>query len=86
MNRPGLSRATMSTVNRSAATTTVSPPRRFILLPEVVADAGIDGPRVRRYRLTSVGLGAGRRRAGLSGVVSAEAGMPRVLGPMDRMT
>ena len=48
-----------------------SSPRRFILLPEDRRTAGRQGPRIRRYRLTSVGLGAGRsapvRRRGYRG-------------------
>jgi hypothetical protein len=60
-------------------------PRRFILLPEVEADAGRHGPRIRRYRLTSVGLGAGVRRTGSSGVDIVKARMARDLGPLGRM-
>ncbi len=55
-------------MNGSAPNTSSSRlPRRFILLPEVEADAGRHGPRVRRYRLTSVGLGVGARRSGPGG-------------------
>jgi len=56
----------MLTMNRSAANQNVSPPRRFILLPEEAVDGSGHGPRIRRYRLTSVGQGAGRRGAGVS--------------------
>jgi hypothetical protein len=58
----------MLLMNRSAANTSVSSPRRFILLPEETVDAPHDGPRIRRYQLTSLGQGAGRRRAGISSV------------------
>jgi hypothetical protein len=58
----------MLLMNRSAANTSVSSPRRFILLPEETVDAAHDGPRIRRYQLASVGQGAGRRRAGISSV------------------
>ena len=48
-------------MNRSAANPSVSSPRRFILLPEEPADGAPHGPRIRRYRLTSVGQGAVHR-------------------------
>jgi hypothetical protein len=75
----------MLTMNRSAAHSIVSPPRRFILLPEESADASGHGPRIRRYRLTSVGQGADRRRAGPSGVDVATARIARELGRLGRM-
>ncbi|HST55343.1 MAG TPA: hypothetical protein VLJ42_05545 [Solirubrobacteraceae bacterium] len=40
-----------------------SPPRRYVLLPEESADVSSQGPRIRRYRLSSVG-----RRPGLDGI------------------
>jgi hypothetical protein len=52
----------MFPMNRSAANPKVSPPRRFILLPEEKATGASNGPRIRRYRLTSIGMGAGTRR------------------------
>jgi hypothetical protein len=72
-------------MNRSAANSIVSRPRRFILLPEDSADACSHGPRIRRYRLTSVGQGADRRRAGLRGAGIAETRIERELGRLGRM-
>ena len=59
-------------------------PRRFILLPEVEADAGRHHPRVRRYRLTSVGSGAGHPRSGRRGRDFATARTARDPGPPGR--
>jgi hypothetical protein len=56
----------MLAMNRSAANSSDSSPRRFILLPEETADGVASRPRIRRYQLTRVGRGAGRRRTGLS--------------------
>jgi hypothetical protein len=56
----------MAVMNRSAAKSSETPPRRFILLPEETADGMASRPRIRRYQLTRVGRGAGGRRAGLS--------------------
>jgi len=67
----------MPSVNRAAANTSVSSPRRFILLPEELVDAPRQGPRIRRYQLTSVGAGAERRRAGISNVDIAMARIAR---------
>jgi hypothetical protein len=75
----------MLTMNRSAANSSVSSPRRFILLPEEQVDAPQQGPRIRRYQLSSVGQGAGRRRAGLSSVDLATARIARELGRLGRM-
>jgi hypothetical protein len=66
----------MLTMNRSATKSSVSSPRRFILLPEEAVHAPHDGPRIRRYQLTSVGQG-GRRRAGFSNVDIATARIAR---------
>jgi hypothetical protein len=77
--------ANMLTMNRSAANSSVSSPRRFILLPEEQVDAPPQGPRIRRYQLSSVGQGAGRRRAGLSSVDLATARIARELGRLGRM-
>jgi hypothetical protein len=83
----GASGANMLTMNRSAANSSVSSPRRFILLPEEQVDAPIGSarPRIRRYQLSSVGQGAGRRRAGLSSVDLATARIARELGRLGRM-
>jgi hypothetical protein len=76
----------MLSMNWSAANNTPQLPRRFILLPEVEADAGRHGPRIRRYRLTSVGLGTGRQRSGHGGADIVTAGNARDLGPLGRMS
>jgi hypothetical protein len=77
----------MRCMNTSAATSSASSlPRRFILLPEVEADAGRHGPRIRRYRLTTVGLGAGRLRSGRSGADIVKARTARDLGPLGRIS
>jgi hypothetical protein len=70
-------RANMLVMNRSAANASVSSPRRFILLPEEPVDAPRNGPRIRRYQLTSMGHGAGRRRAGNSNVDNSTARIAR---------
>jgi hypothetical protein len=75
----------MAAMNRSAANSSVSSPRRFILLPEEAVDAPQHGPRVRRYQLTSVGQGAARRRAGIGNVDIATARIARDLGRLGRM-
>ncbi len=75
----------MLAMNRSANPSSVSSPRRFILLPEEQTDAQHRGPRIRRYQLTSVGTGAGHRRAGISNVDIATARMTRELGRLGRM-
>jgi hypothetical protein len=74
----------MLSMNRSATNSSVSSPRRFILLPEESVDAPKSGPRIRRYQLTSVGQG-GRRRAGFSNVDVAMARIARDLGRLGRM-
>jgi hypothetical protein len=56
-------RANIVGVNRSAADHKSSPPRRFILLPEESTDGASLGPRVRRYKLTSLGQRADLRAA-----------------------
>jgi len=75
----------MAAMNRLAANSSVSPPRRFILLPEESAGGAPDGPRIRRYKLTSVGQGAARRRAGLGGADIATAGIGREFGQLGGM-
>jgi hypothetical protein len=78
-------RANILAMDRSATHSSVSSPRRFILLPEEQVDAQYRGPRIRRYQLTSVGSGAGRRRAGISNVDIATARIARELGRLGRM-
>ncbi len=78
-------RANMHAMNRSAANSNVSSPRRFILLPEEPVNAPHHGPRIRRYQLTSVGQGAGRRRTSLSNVDIATARVAREFGRLGRM-
>lgn len=75
----------MLTMNRSAANSSNTPPRRFILLPEETADGAPNGRRIRRYKLTSVGQAAGRQRAGLSGTDVSTARIARELGRLGRM-
>jgi|CZKG01.1.fsa_nt_gi hypothetical protein len=74
--------ANMLTMNRSATNSSVSSPRRFILLPEEPAGGASHGRRIRRYKLTSVGLGAGRQRAGLNGI---DASTARIAEELDRL-
>jgi hypothetical protein len=75
--------ANILAMNRLAANSIVSPPRRFILLPEETVGGSSQGPRIRRYRLTSVGQGADRRR-GL-GADIAMARMAREFGRVGRL-
>jgi hypothetical protein len=75
----------MLAMDRLAANSSVSPPRRFILLPEESADGAPSGSRIRRYKITSVGQGAGRRSAGPGGVDIAAARIAHELGRMGRM-
>ena len=72
-------------MNRSAANSSVSPPRRFILLPEETVNGSSRAPRIRRYRLTSVGQGVDRRRGGLGGSKLATARIAPELGRLGRM-
>jgi hypothetical protein len=64
----------MLAMNRSAANSIVSSPRRFILLPEDPADGRSQGRRIRRYQLTSLGQGAGRGRSRSGAGVAAAPG------------
>jgi hypothetical protein len=75
----------MLAMNRSANPSSVSSPRRFILLPEEQVDAQHRGPRIRRYQLTSVGTVARHRRAGISNVDIVTARMTRELDRLGRM-
>jgi hypothetical protein len=70
----------MVPMNRSAANSSVSPPRRFILLPEEHASGVPHGPRIRRYKLTSVGSGANPQRTDFDNADVFAAGMARELG------
>ena len=72
----GASRAKMLAMNRPASNSSVTSPRRFLLLPEESVDGPSPGPRIRRYQLTSVG-----RRPGLNGIDIATA---RILRELDR--
>jgi hypothetical protein len=54
-------------MNRTAADSIVSSPRRFILLPEAAAEGSARPGRIRRYQLTSIGHGRGRDRLRLGG-------------------
>jgi len=62
-------------VNRSVLSANLSSPRRFLLLPQESVDAPSQGPRIRRYQLTSVG-----RRPGVNGVDIATVRIARELG------
>ncbi|MGO8904242.1 MAG: hypothetical protein ACLQMH_01295 [Solirubrobacteraceae bacterium] len=42
-------------MNRPVFNSNVSAPRRFLLLPAESVDGPANGPRIRRYQLTSVG-------------------------------
>jgi hypothetical protein len=80
----GAPRANILAMDRSAANQSVSSPRRFILLPEEAVDGSDHGPRIRRYKLTSVGQGAGRRGAGVSSGDLDRAGMTREICRLGR--
>ena len=67
--------AKMLAMNPPLANSKAQPSRRFVLLPEQGDDVSSRGPRVRRYRLASVG-----RRTGMSAVDVAMAPMARELG------
>ncbi len=67
----------MVSVNQSAANSSVTPPRRFILLPEESAAGASHAPRVRRYKLTSVGSGARPQRLRPGSAELSTAGMAR---------
>jgi hypothetical protein len=69
----------MLAMNPSVANSIAHSPRRFVLLPEQGEDASSRGPRVRRYRLASVG-----RRSGMSEVDVASARIARELGRLGR--
>ena len=84
VNGTGSASANMLLMNRSASNSSVSPPRRFILLPEESVGVPLSGPRIRRYQLTSVGHG-GCRGAGFSNVDIATARIARELGRLGRM-
>jgi len=75
----------MVAMNRSAANSSASPPRRFILLPEETAVGAPHGPRIRRYKLTSVGSGAHPQRSGLDNADVSTAGTARELGRLGCM-
>ncbi len=61
-------------MNRIAANSSVSSPRRFILLPEDTAEGTSQGRRIRRYQLTSLGQGAGRGRIRPGAGIKAASG------------
>jgi hypothetical protein len=74
----------MLAMSQFAFMSSPSPPRRFILLPEETAD-GRAKPRIRRYRLTSVGQGTDRSRGGPSGSDAATARIACEFGRLGRM-
>ena len=65
----------MHRMNRSGLNVSISSPRRFLLLPQESVDGPSQGPRIRRYKLTSVG-----RRPGVNGVDIATVRNARELG------
>lgn len=69
----------MLAMNPPAANANTQSSRRFVLLPEPGDDVSSRGPRVRRYRLASVG-----RRSGTSAVDVALDRMARELGRLER--
>jgi hypothetical protein len=69
----------MAAMNPPMAHPIVSPPRRFMLLPEQGDDVSSRGPRIRRYKLASVG-----RRSGMSEVDVATARIVRELSRLER--
>ena len=78
-------RANMVSVNRTAANTSATSPRRFILLPEDPAEGAAHGPRIRRYKLTAVGTGVTSRHAGVGSAEFPTAGIARGLGRLGQM-
>jgi hypothetical protein len=70
----------MLDMNQPALKSSLSRPRRFLLLPEESGDRTSRGPRIRRYQLTSVG----RRRGNNEGDL-ATALIARELGRLGRM-
>jgi hypothetical protein len=64
----------MPAMTRSVLTANVLSPRRFLLLPQESVDGPSQGPRIRRYQLTSVG-----RRPGVHGVDIAKVRIAREL-------
>jgi hypothetical protein len=69
----------MLAMNPPVANSIAQPSRRFVLLPEQGDDVSSRGPRIRRYRLASVG-----RRSGMSAVDVAMDRMARELGRLGR--
>jgi hypothetical protein len=65
----------MLSMNSSDFNLNISSPRRFLLLPQESVDGPSQGPRIRRYKLTSVG-----RRPGVNGVDIATVRNARELG------
>ena len=70
--------ANILAMNSQVANSIAQPSHRFVLLPEQDGASG-RGPRIRRYRLASVG-----RRSGTSEVDVAMARIARELGRMGR--
>jgi hypothetical protein len=65
----------MLAMDRIAANSIVSSPRRFILLPEDSSGGKSQGRRIRRYQLTSLGHGADRGRLRLGAGFAAASGV-----------
>jgi len=73
----GRSGAKLVFMNRPAPKN-VRSPRRFLLLPQESVDGPGNGPRIRRYQLSSVG-----RRPGVNGVDVAKV---RIARDVDRLS
>ena len=71
--------ANMLAMNGSALNAPVSSPRRFLLLPEEAVGGRSGGPKIRRYKLVSIG-----QRAGLSRLDLATARVVREFGRLGR--
>jgi hypothetical protein len=71
--------ANMLAMNGSALNPPVSAPRRFLLLPEEAVSGRSGGPKIRRYKLVSIG-----QRARLSSRDLATARVVREFGRLGR--
>jgi hypothetical protein len=72
--------ANMLTMHRPVLNANISSPRRFLLLPQESVDDPGQGPRIRRYQLTSVG-----RRPGMNGVDIATVRIARERGRLSNV-
>jgi hypothetical protein len=77
--KPARRCGSMLGMNTPATNSSVRPSRRFVLFPEQAEDVSSRGPRIRRYRLASVGM-----RSRLSEVDMATARMVHELSRAGR--